>query len=111
MKRVFLSIGIGFALVIGYAGIMVGLFAGDLISRAASEILVLPVALPRFIPQLFLSHDEVLRRAEDHPVLSTIYVVVFDTILYSIPVYIILRLFKRKPAAVTTEPPPPPEFE
>jgi hypothetical protein len=112
MKRVFLSLGIGFAMELFYSGTVVFLSVIEVVRPSLIGIISIPLELPTVVPWLFYSWDELVRFVAAHRVVAIIYMSLANAIIYSIPVYLILKLIKRKrsPAPISS-PPPPPEFE
>lgn len=114
MKRVLLSIAIGFAFVSVYIGIMFTLFATHVVP---SNKLDVPYSAPMMLPEVILrsvfGHSETLDLVRKHPLAIGLWYIFANTTLYSPLIYLFLRLIglkKRKPVTSFTEPPPPPEF-
>jgi hypothetical protein len=113
MRRVLLSVGIGFVLVMSYLGLVMTLYVGEFVSRPTSDTLSLPLLLPVVAPRLLFEWSAIGNFGTKHRLAAGVYLVFANVIIYSIPVYLILSLIKRKkrkPIAASTAPPPPPEF-
>jgi hypothetical protein len=113
MRRVLLSIGIGFVLVIGYVVLAFILYTRGFVSLSNSVVPV-PLMLPLLLSRLVFDLATIQNFQQSHQVIAGIYFLFINAIVYSVPVYLILGLIKRirrKPEPVATDPPPPPEFD
>ena len=114
MKRVLLSIGIGFVLVVGYGVLAFVLYTRGFVPLGRNTLSG-PLMLPLILSRLVFDWTAIRNFQLSHPVAASLFSVFVNVIIYSIPVYFILGLIKRikrKPSPVATDPPPPPpEFD
>ncbi len=111
MKRYLLSLLIGFGLVLLlFVGSVVAIHLSDFNPRVI-YLSQFPFRLPYIVDQIFFTAS--LRATFFSSWIgATLYVYVFNVLLYSVPIYVLLSIKERLKTkkSMASDPPPPPEF-
>jgi hypothetical protein len=113
MKRVLLSIAIGFVFVVAYGGVIFSLHSANIISHNLHDDLRIPTSAPDKIVGLFYARSDIRHFELVHPIAVGLFATLVNGVIYSLPIYLVWYLInrsKRKPVTPSAEPPPPPEF-
>lgn len=107
IKRLLLSVILGFLLPLGYAFLLSE--ASDYTRKAVPDFMVMPFGWPRTLWIYIMGRQP----SESDLVGGIIFIAVCDTLLYGLIVYVSLLLISistRKPIASESMPPPPHDF-